>query len=316
VEDLARSYRSFARDHARGQSEAYERLAEGIADDPAVLALLARMPRGNKRQPNLLFAAVRHLGGPHGDYAAFRSFVLDRWDDVAATMLARYTQTNEPARCAVLLPLLAALPQPLALLEVGASAGLCLHPDRYRYRYDDGREFGPSDSRVVFECRTAGPVPVPEAVPRVVWRAGIDLNPLDVRDEEDRRWLEALVWPGRPERTHRLRAAIDTVRDIPPRIVRGDLVAELPGLAAQAPPDATLVVFHTAVLTYLPLAERERFARAVRQLPGHWVSNEHPTVLPWLGGPVPDDPHLLTLALDERPVAFTVPHGQAVHWLG
>ncbi len=40
--------------------------------------------------------------------------------------MSKRTQTNEPGRCAVLLPLLAALPQPLALLEVGASAGLCL----------------------------------------------------------------------------------------------------------------------------------------------------------------------------------------------
>ena len=39
-------------------------------------------------------------------------------------ILARRTQTNEPARCAVLLPALAQLPQPLALIEAGASAGL------------------------------------------------------------------------------------------------------------------------------------------------------------------------------------------------
>lgn len=315
MEDLAQRYRDFAREQARGQSAAYERLTEAIADDPEVLALIAGMPTVNKRQPNLLLASVRRLGGPYDDYAAFRAFVTGRWDEIAATMLARATQTNEPARCATLLPLLAGLPGPLALLEVGASAGLCLHPDRYRYRYDDRPPFGPEGSPVVFPCATSGPVPVPDAVPEVVWRAGIDLNPLDVSDEDDRRWLEALVWPGRPERSRRLRAAVDAVRETPPPIVRGDLLEELPALAARAPRDATLVVFHTAVLTYLPLADRERFARTVRELPGHWVSNEHHSVLPWLGGPVPGDPHLLTLALDERPVAFTAPHGQSVHWL-
>ena len=41
-------------------------------------------------------------------------------------MRARRTQTNEPARCAVLLPALAQLPEPLALVDVGASAGLTM----------------------------------------------------------------------------------------------------------------------------------------------------------------------------------------------
>jgi hypothetical protein len=66
-------------------------------------------------------------------YDAFRAAALDRRAEVATTMLARRTQTNEPARCATLLPALASLRQPLAVLEVGASAGLCLLPDRYGY---------------------------------------------------------------------------------------------------------------------------------------------------------------------------------------
>ncbi|OPG02687.1 hypothetical protein B1L11_42010 [Microbispora sp. GKU 823] len=66
----------------------------------------------------------------------------------------------------------------LALIEVGASAGLCLSPDRYRY--DDLPPVGLVDSPVVLTCRTNGRVPVPERVPDVVWRAGIDLDPVDV----------------------------------------------------------------------------------------------------------------------------------------
>ncbi|MFE1255308.1 DUF2332 family protein, partial [Streptomyces fungicidicus] len=65
----------------------------------------------------------------------FLTWVVRHWGQVSSLMLARMTQTNESARCATLLPVLAALPQPLALIEVGASAGLCLYPDRYRYRY-------------------------------------------------------------------------------------------------------------------------------------------------------------------------------------
>ncbi|WP_274562813.1 DUF2332 family protein [Streptomyces spiramyceticus] len=103
-----------------------------------------------------------------------------------------------------MLPALATLPQPLALIEVGASAGLCLHPDRYAYRYNGGEQLG--SSPVTLDCRTEGPVPLPAALPEVAWRAGIDLNPLDTTDEEDVRWLRSLIWPGRTERPRRRRA--------------------------------------------------------------------------------------------------------------
>src|SRR5690606_3274752 len=100
-----------------------------------------------------------------------------RWPAVREVVLARSTQTNEAGRCSVLLPVLAALDGPLALIEVGASAGLCLIPDRYSYRYRTASErvavdpvHGPS--RVVLECGAHGPVPA--RVPEVVWRAGID----------------------------------------------------------------------------------------------------------------------------------------------
>ncbi|MGG7572987.1 DUF2332 family protein [Streptomyces sirii] len=131
---------------------------------------------------------------------------------------------------------------------------------------------------------------------------------------------------GRGERTARLSAAVEAVRAAPrPRIVRGDLIDELPALAAAAPPEATLVVFHSAVLNYLPPARREEFARLVRSLldgrpgGGHWISNEHHSVLPWITAPEqhsgrPEDGRL-TLALDGRPVALTGPHGESLHRL-
>jgi hypothetical protein len=122
----------FAAQEAQGHSVTYTELAEGVAADPDLLALVDLLPQP-KRQPNLLLASVRYLGGPVTGYTAFRTWTIDHWPQVHATILRRRTQTNEPGRCACLLPVLAGLPQPLALIEVGASAGLCLYPDRYRY---------------------------------------------------------------------------------------------------------------------------------------------------------------------------------------
>jgi hypothetical protein len=98
----AENYRRFAALEARGRSPLYEELATGVATDPELLAFLESLPR-DKRQPNLLLASVRYLTGLLPGYDAFRDTVLDRREEVTAVMLARRTQTNEPARCATAL---------------------------------------------------------------------------------------------------------------------------------------------------------------------------------------------------------------------
>ncbi|MEU4327003.1 DUF2332 domain-containing protein [Nonomuraea dietziae] len=308
MNDLARRYELFGRVEAPG----YRGLTEGIAADPAILSLIAALP-APKQQPNLLFAAVRFLGGPVTAYPAFSSFVRQSWDAVRATMLARSTQTNEAARCAALLPALCLLDGPLALIEVGASAGLCLYPDRYGYRYP-GRELGPQEG--AFTCEVTGPAPLPDRLPEVVWRVGVDLNPLDVRDPDAVAWLRALVWPWQPERLANLERAVAVVAQDPPRLVRGDLNECVAGLVAQAPEEATVVVFHTAVLPHLSEAERERFAATMRALPCHWLANEGPARQPWvrLPYPPPADRAVMALVLDGRPLAFAGPHGQSLSW--
>ena len=143
-------------------------------------------------------------------------------------MIARATQTNEPARCAALLPVLARLDGPLALVEVGASAGLCLYPDKYSYEYD-GRQVG-ARSPVHLASTTTGDMPLPDRLPHVVARVGIDLNPLDPADRDDRSWLRALVWPGplAEDRLRRLDAAAELAGREPARMLRGDLMDRLP----------------------------------------------------------------------------------------
>jgi hypothetical protein len=317
AEHVARGYREFAAREA-GRSPLYAEWAAGVAGDDELLGWLSGLPRG-KRQPNLVFASVRLVDGTPGSFAELRSVLRERRDEVEREVLARRTQTNEPARCALLLPALAALPQPLALLEVGASAGLCLLPDRYAYDYA-GRPVGHGEP--VLRCRPEGPVPIPDAPPAVVWRAGLDLEPVDVCDDDAVRWLELLVWPGEEYRLDDLRGAVAVARADPPRIVRGDLVTDLPALAAEAPRDATLVIFHTAVLAYVPSAGRQAFADAVRGLDAVWLAQEGPRVLGLEGdgprlasGPPPEAPYDMALARDGRVIAWTDGHGAAVRWL-
>ena len=312
---IARRFRRFAETEARGHSPLYEALAQGVASEPEMLAFLAGLPV-SKQQPNLLLAAQRFVCGTSTDWHEFRAGFFARKDAVQAEMLKRRTQTNEPARCAVLLPALARMPGPMALIEVGASAGLCLLPDRYGYAYEGRQPFGAEPG---FPCRASAATPVPLGVPQVVWRAGLDLNPLDVRNDDDMAWLEALVWPDHPDRLARLRAAIEVARADPPRIVAGDLLTSLPTLAAEAPTDATLVVFHTAVLAYVADPDaRVAFAGTVRDLKAVWISNEAPFVFPQIAAKLttPGPTGALLLAVDGVPTAWTDPHGAWIEWIG
>jgi hypothetical protein len=313
----AENYRAFAAE-AHGRSPQYEELARAVADDPLVLGFLGTLPAA-KRQPNLLFAVARYLLGAPADIAALRKLARDRGDEVAAAMRTRRTQTNEPARCATLLPALALLPQPLALLEVGASAGLTLLPDRYSYDYNGTRLTGTDPAAPVLACDARGPVPLPAVVPEVSWRAGLDLNPLDVTRDADVRWLECLLWPGETGREERLAAAIETARRDPPPVHRGDLLADVPLLAAQAPPGATLVIFHSAVLAYLSMPQRASFAATVAAMNAVWLSNEAPGILPGtLRGIAAGarDAHDFVLVRDGgTPLAVTDGHGTWLDWL-
>jgi hypothetical protein len=308
----ASAYVDFAEHEARDVSPTYARLALSVAVDDSLIALLGSVPT-NKRQPNLLFGVVRLLGGPVKDPGDFREYALAHWNEIRPQLLARATQTNEAGRCAVLLPVLAALPQPLALLEVGASAGLCLYPDRYSYRYGD-RRLG--TGQPLLDC-AATRTPLPTALPGVVWRAGLDLNPLHVTDMGDVAWLDALIWPEHAHRRARLKAAAAVAAADPPLLVRGDLVDDLPALAAKAPPEATLVVFHTSVLYYVAEPRRRLFVDLVHGLPGHWVSNDVPDLVAHDDAPPPPDSLSYNLlALDGVPLAWTRPHGHAMTWFG
>lgn len=314
--DTVHRYRQFAEREAHGRSPLYESLATGVAGDLEVLAFLQTMPVA-KRQPNLLLAAVRHLFGTPADWPDFRRRLLGGLAEVKRLMLARFTQTNEPARCATLLPVLAALPQPLALLEVGASAGLCLLPDFYGYDYGRVR-IAAEGTAPVFPCIADAATPLPVARPQIVWRAGLDLHPLDASDCKDRSWLESLVWPEQTDRLKRLRAALDVARATPPRVVAGDLRTNLPTLAAEAPRRATLVIFHTAVLSYLASQEeRDLFAGMARRLGSVWIANEAPAVFPDIAArtdrPLPIG--RLLLSVNGVPTAWTDPHGAAIDWI-
>ncbi|QKJ18827.1 DUF2332 domain-containing protein [Microbacterium hominis] len=312
-------YARFAREEAPGRSALYGEWAAGVADDDATARILARIP-ATRRQPPLVFAITRMLGAPEDGFGAWAAWLDRHADAVVAEAARRGLQTNEPQRCAALLPALATIPGPIALIEIGASAGLCLYPDRYSYRYRDDRDvvdLDPADgpSRVRLECRVTGAPPL--RMPEIVWRAGIDLQPLDAASPEDRAFLRALVWPGEEGRAERVEAALDIVAADLPRIVAGDAAEPetLRALIASAPAGIPTVVTTPGVLPHVPRAGRERIRATLRGADVTWVTIDPPALDAAWHPPLPIDAWGgFVLARDAAPLASVDPLGAFVEW--
>ena len=318
MSSTADRYRRFARE-AAARSRTYAAWALAIADDDECVALIDTLPAAD-RQPVLVLTAARFSGlTPHGD---IRAWLGGEWDAVAQIARQRATQTNDPRRTAPLIAALQGISGPIALLEVGASAGLGLQLDRYSHVFVDpaGREHrvDPLEGASTLEltCMLGAGVPVPTTMPDIVWRAGLERSPLRLDRADDERWLRTLIWPEERERAVQLDAAIAIAREHPPHLVAGDAVDGLAALAAHAPHDVTLVVASPAVLVYLAPADRARFAAAVGELPGHWISLDGRRVLPEVGeaadAALPGKDDDFVLSLDGRPLAVVSPHGDAI----
>lgn len=324
-ERIKTQYRRFAENECKGYSDHYFGLAHAVADDGDLVEFIAQMP---VTQPNLFLASIQFLTGPEHmptSGAEMSDFVRDRNEEIANLMRSRRTQTNEVGRCAAILP---ALPRGrLALLEVGASAGLCLLLDEFFYDYGV-QEVGDESSPVQLRCRIRGTPPPLRAIPEIVWRGGLDLSPVDLTADDDVRWLLSCVWPDHSERRERLTAAIQLAQSRDLSVRRGDLVAELPALLAEVPRDAALVVFHSAVLAYVSSENREAFAQTLAEASSDrdivWISNESPTVVPEIAALAPPDrPQTFLLGRtsftngirEDELLAFAHHHGAELEWL-
>lgn len=314
---LAERFRLFVATDCNRYTPLYARLGTAIADDSHLLSILGRARRGQKR-PTLLLAAIHYLvlaspdhelarfypsvtGGPVPDgdpTPPLRRFCAEREAELVDLVRTRATQTNEVNRSVALRASLATLlpvERTIAVVEVGASAGLNLGFDRYRVEVG-AVAGGPADSPVRLAADPVGPpAPVDRALPPVAWRRGLDRNPVSLADPDAVRWLEACLWPEQTERLTRFRAAVTLMAEDPAVVVPGDMVDDLAAAVADAPAGVPLVVWHSWVLTYLARDRRPAFADAVAALSEHgrdvwWLSAEGPGVVAVLPQPeVPDD---------------------------
>lgn len=231
-------------------------------------------------------------------------------------------QTNEVGRSAALMAGLLVLAErfglPFALYELGASAGLNTILDRYAYRLGE-TEAGTAGSPVRLEPVWIGASP-PSAPVEIARRAGVDRNPLDVRDPATRERLSAYVWADQRERLARLEAALDLAAADPAPIQKADAADWLEASLATAPePGVCRVVLHTIAYQYFPPEGQARIrawlaaagAEATEDAPLAWLSFEAAS------GSVDRRPALdLTIwpGGETRRLAICQPHGAEIDW--
>ena len=226
-----------------------------------------------------------------GDAAAGAAIdtLLRMTDSVVAIAVRRPTRASETGRCAVLYPAIAEAARrvgadAVGLIDVGCSAGLNLNVDRVGITYSNGQSLGDPSSPVQLSSSIVGGRPIPaRAMPEVVARVGVDLDPVDVTDADDARWLRACLWPDQPERAARLEAEMALAATAPP-LLQGDAVEVLPGAFARVPADALPVVTTTWALSRFPLESRLRFLHRLDEAAAGravaWVSGEGVGVAP------------------------------------
>jgi hypothetical protein len=302
LEDARRRYHfSFtAEDHQR--LPFYSALIIDLESDLTAQKLLASV-RIEQRNPMLVLAAL-HLaalrGHPvlapiysdarHGRMtdpaAAAREVVNVLTEDAALVRneLHRSTQTNEPGRSAVFQAVIALVARrgypSINLIDVGTSAGINLHFDRFPVRESD------DDNPLTLVCRDESPVDRSLPLPDVHSRVGIDPSPLDLTVDDDRLWLTACLWPEEPRRLDRLDAIIAQRPAWPATTVLNGTTAERLGDAvALGAPDTLTVVLNSYVVAYFPKEDQRAYFNDMsdRCANGNvaWISLESPFMVDW-----------------------------------
>jgi hypothetical protein len=311
---------------------------EVAAADSAPLALMGAVHRLvlTGRAPSLVpwFPSAAIAAGlepgptdPAGAWPEFLSAVDDLRDEVTA-LLEHPIQTNEVGRSAALLGgflEVARLGLPMRLAEVGASAGLNLRWDRYRY----GDAWGDPASPVRFpSVFSDGPVPAMDVAAHVVERAGCDRSPVDPTTDEGRLTLMSYVWADQVERFARLRGAVEVARAVPATLERADAFDWLAERLPRREPGTATVVFHSVVTLYFSSEERSRLASMLSEAgagatddePLAWLRFEHPDT----GDPVatgwsrigkPEVRLTVWPGGGDRLLAVSGAHGPPVRWL-
>jgi len=339
TETLAKRLRRQAAWCAELDSPLYTSLLESAADDLELEGPVRAVLEGFQEEPGSAALALRLMGAVHrlvlddtlpelaahypstggdGDpsttWPVFRQALIDHRAEVRA-LLGTACQTNEVGRSAALVGgfLEAAHRAGLALriLEIGASAGLNLRWDRYRYESAAGA-WGDDASPVRFTHSYVVPPPLNRHA-TVVQRMGCDLHPIDPTSDAGALVLRSFIWADQLGRLALLDGAIEIAREMPAVVEQADAADFLRRELARPVPQVATVVFHSVFLQYVDEAGRRRIEAVIseaRRSAGHDSPVFHLRLEPGKTAEA-----RFEIRLDDELLGTSLAHGTGVRWL-
>ena len=290
---LSERFKTFAEKECADSSELYEYLSLKIAKDDEMLELSSYAKEGQPI-PNLFLGAVHYLlfkgvehklsqyypsiveqpKSPKESFPHFKDFCTTYRDQIISILKEKMVQTNEVRRCGYLYPSFSyaydIVKKPLALIEIGTSAGFQLLWDKYSYSYNSNEIFGDIDSNVLINLEIKGEnIPILSKVsPPVTHRYGLDLHINDLSNVEDSLWLNSLIWPEHKERRALFEQALECVMNNKDELnlIEGDGVELLSRIIEQIPNDSTICIFHTHVANQIPVDIKQKLLDNVKDI--------------------------------------------------
>ncbi|MEQ2467097.1 DUF2332 domain-containing protein [Niallia hominis] len=285
---LAQTFLTFAEKECKGSSLIYEYLSKQIAMDNSLLKIASRAREGQP-VPNLLFGAVHYLllkGTEHplkdyypsivetpksfkDSFSIFKDFCLNYQKEIEVILQTKLVQTNEVRRCSYLYPAFCMIyeraKKPLALIEIGTSAGLQLNWDKYCYSYGKDKWYGKIDSElpITAEIKGANRPFLLKTAPPVTTRIGLDLHTIDLRDEEEQLWLKSLIWPEHKERLFLFEKAVHYSKEASLNVINGDGVSLLSQYVETISEDSVICIFHSHVANQIPISGKQHLLQTV-----------------------------------------------------
>ncbi|ATP40519.1 hypothetical protein CSE16_10925 [Solibacillus sp. R5-41] len=289
MERLAMIFTRFAKQEAKGSSPLYEYWSLKIAQDIELLTLVQFIPP-NQPKPNLFFAAVQYLAHeknhPLADYfnqvssgefaQSFRQlqdFCKQYRAQLKVIFQTKLVQTNELNRAAYLYPIFSTIQaksqKPLSLIEIGSSAGLLLNVDQYCYEIEEAgvkNIYGNENSKVhIFAENTGQPIGALSAL-NIDHRVGIDLNIVDLQNDEDSRWMQALIWPEHKMRKQQLENVQELNSEVRKTLLEGDFLSLIPKIMEQQDKTTQFVIFHTHVANQFSKELKQQLLHMLNEL--------------------------------------------------
>ncbi|MBC6973157.1 DUF2332 domain-containing protein [Bacillus sp. Xin] len=291
-EQISNLFKNFSIKECKGSSDLYEHLSVKISEDEEILTLASHAQLGQPT-PNLLLGAIHYLllkGHNHKLKNYYESLVINpeknleqvfplfkdfcelHREEIITILKTKLVQTNEVRRCTYLYPsfcyMFHKVNKPLALIEIGTSAGLQLLWDQYSYSYGTEEVFGNKDSNVHLKSEIKGenqPFFLKQS-PSVTEKIGLDLHINDLNNEEDYLWLRSLIWPEHTERLEMFDHAAACLKKQSVKLIEGDGVALLSSIAEQVPEDSVICIFHTHVANQISESKKHNLVEKVKDI--------------------------------------------------